>query len=107
MPDDIKNILRELKQGLEKIYGERLKTVILFGSYARGDAHPPDSDIDVMIVLNGEFNYRGVQKRSIDFVASLCLKYDVVISRKFASAGEYALSGMPLFLNIREEGMVI
>ncbi len=107
MPSDIRKILRELKKGLQKIYGEQLKAVILFGSYARGDAHPPDSDIDVMIVLNGEFNYREVQKRSIDFVASLCLKYDVVISRKFASAGEYARSGMPLFLNIREEGMAI
>ena len=107
MPDEIKNILRELKQGLERIYGDQLKSVILFGSYARGDAHPPDSDIDVMIVLKGKFNYRETQKRSIDFVASLCLKYDMVISRKFISDTEYLESRMPFMLNVRQEGMAI
>src|SRR6266498_5476802 len=101
MPKSIKKILRELKKGLIEIYSDQLKAVYLFGSYARGDAHPPDSDIDVMIVLKGEFNYREVQKRSIDFVASLCLENDVLITRKFASDKEYAESKMPLFLNVR------
>lgn len=40
MPRSIKKILRELKKGLAEIYGEQLKAVILFGSYARGDARP-------------------------------------------------------------------
>ena len=107
MPTSIRKILRELKNGLAAIYGDQLKTVILFGSYARGDAHPPDSDIDVMIVLKGEFNYREVQKRSIEFVASLCLENDVLITRKFASDKEYTESRMPLFQNIRGEGIAI
>lgn len=107
MPNNIKKILRELKKGLVEIYGDQLKAVYLFGSFARGEGRLPDSDIDVMIVLNGKFNYREAQKRSIDFVASLCLENDVVISRKFASDKEYAESKMPVFLNIREEGMAI
>lgn len=68
MPTNIKRILDRLKSGLIEIYGDQLKAVILFGSYARGDAHPPDSDIDVMIVLKGEFNYWEMDKRS--FVTS-------------------------------------
>jgi uncharacterized protein len=107
MPRNIKAVLRKLKKGLTEIYGEQLKAVILFGSYARGDARPPDSDIDVMIVLKDEFNYREAQKRSIEFVASLCLENDVVITRKFASEKKFEESKMPLFLNIRAEGLTI
>ena len=107
MPEDIKDLLRRLKEGLAEIYGSQLKAVVLFGSYARGDAHPPDSDIDIMIVLNGEFKYGEAQKRSSEFVAALCLKNDVVISRVFASDREYTQSGMPLMRNVRKEGLTI
>lgn len=107
MPRNIKSILRKLKKGLIEIYGEQLKAVILFGSFARGEGRLPDSDIDVMIVLKGDFNYREVQKRSIEFVAALCLENDVLITRKFASNREYEESGMPLFLNIRREGVAV
>ncbi|MBI3152006.1 MAG: nucleotidyltransferase domain-containing protein [Chloroflexi bacterium] len=107
MSRTIRKILRELKKGLVQIYGDQLKAVYLFGSFARGEGKLPDSDIDVMVVLNGEFNYREAQKRSIDFVASLCLEHDVVITRKFASDREYSESKMPLFLNIRAEGTAI
>jgi len=107
MPNNIKKILRELKAGLVDIYGDQLKAVYLFGSFARGEGKLPDSDIDVMIVLKGEFKYRDVQKRSIAFVASLYLKYDVLITRKFASDKEYAESKMPLFLNIRNDAVAI
>lgn len=34
------------------MYGERLERVVLFGSYARGDAGP-DSDYDVAIFAKG------------------------------------------------------
>ncbi|MDB9420931.1 nucleotidyltransferase domain-containing protein [Microcystis aeruginosa CS-563/04] len=38
--DSLKTILARLKQELEKHYGDRLKQLIMFGSQARGDAHP-------------------------------------------------------------------
>ena len=107
MPRNIKRILYELKKGLAAIYGDQLKALILFGSYARGDAHPPDSDIDVLIVLKGEFNYWDMDKRCSEFVAALCLENDVVISRKLASETVYANSKMPLYINVRKEGVTV
>jgi len=107
MAGNIKKILRELKKGLVAIYGDQLKAVVLFGSYARGDAHPPDSDIDVMLVLKGEFKYGEAQKRSSEFVAALCLEHEVVISRVFVSEAEYAQSKLPLMLNVRKEGVAV
>jgi predicted nucleotidyltransferase len=41
---------------LALILNNRLEAIYLYGSQARGDARP-DSDIDVMIVLRGDFDY--------------------------------------------------
>ncbi len=107
MSTDVQEILRELKKGLVTIYGDQLKAVILFGSFARGEGRLPDSDIDVMIVLKGEFNQREEDKRSSNFITSLCLKNDVLISWRFVSEADYAWSGMPLMINVRKEGVTI
>ena len=107
MPAQIKKLLRQLKNGLAEIYGSQLNAIYLFGSYARGEAHPPDSDIDVMIVLNGEFNLWEMEKRSSELVASICLENEVVISRIFVSDMEYMHSKMPLLINVRQEGIAV
>lgn len=107
MPEIIQNILRELKEGLVGIYGDQLQAMYLYGSYARGDAHPPNSDIDVMIVLRGEFDYWDMDERCSQWVANLSLKHDVVISVRLASATRYALSQFPLYINVRKEGVAV
>lgn len=107
MPLQIKKLLRKLKKGMAEVFGSQLKAIYLFGSYARGEARPPDSDIDVMIVLNGEFDYWEVEKRSSELVASLCLENEVAISRVFVSDTEYAHSKMPLVINVRQEGIAV
>lgn len=107
MPNQIKKILRELKRGLIQIFGEQLKEVYLFGSFARGEGKLPDSDIDVMVVLDGEFDYREAEKRSIEFIASLCLEYDVVIICHFISGKRYAESQIPFMLNVRRDAVAV
>lgn len=107
MSSDIEKILRELKKGLVEIYGDRLKAVYLFGSFARGQGRLPDSDIDVMIVLKGEFDYWQEDKRSSELVAALSLENDVVISTKLASEKQYHESRMPLYVNVRREGVPV
>ena len=79
----------------------------LFGSFARGEGRLPDSDIDVMVALNGEFTYREVERRSIDFVASLCLAHDVIIICHYVSANRYAESKMPFMLNVRKDAVAV
>lgn len=50
-PFDPLQIARDVEQDLRELYGARLRQVILFGSWARGDAHP-ESDIDLLVVLD-------------------------------------------------------
>lgn len=53
MPVTIETLLSQYVGLLKQIYGTHLKTVILYGSYARGD-YKADSDIDIMILLDME-----------------------------------------------------
>ncbi len=44
-------LLLKLYAQLEGLFGEHLKTVVLFGSYARGDAGE-GSDVDVLVLVD-------------------------------------------------------
>lgn len=47
-----KKILTELSDMLQKVYQDRLKAVILYGSVARGTA-TDESDVDIMVLIDG------------------------------------------------------
>ena len=46
-----RRVAKAVAEDLRKLYGERLVDVFLYGSQARGDAHP-DSDIDLAVILD-------------------------------------------------------
>ncbi|WP_099210032.1 nucleotidyltransferase family protein [Thermococcus henrietii] len=48
--EELLEILREVKEKLIEILGDDLVEVILFGSYARGEAKE-DSDVDVIVMV--------------------------------------------------------
>ena len=96
--------LQQLRMELESIYGPRLTGVILFGSQARGDAAPA-SDIDVLVVLDGDVEPGKEIARTGSVVAALSLKFNLVISCIFISAERYSNEQTPLLLNIRNEGV--
>jgi predicted nucleotidyltransferase len=76
MPPHIQKLLQELKSELTHIYGERLKGVYLYGSYARGD-HQAGLDVDVMIVLASFKRYGDEIKRTSELNAKLPLDYNL------------------------------
>jgi len=106
MPDDLETILPQLKAGLLELYGERLKHVILYGSQARGEADG-DSDIDVMVVLEGAVNPAKEIHQTIDLVWRLSFEHDTLIACTFISESDYAEAGSPLIINVRKEGIPI
>jgi predicted nucleotidyltransferase len=100
----IKQILKEFRGELEKLYEKRLKELILYGSWARGEA-TDDSDIDLLVVLEGEVLLGQEIDRMIDIITDINLKYGVLISVCPVSEKEYSAVNSPLLLNVRREGM--
>ena len=60
-----------------------------------------------MVVLQVDFNTRDVELRSTDFVADLCLKYDVVVMCHYISEKRFAESEMPFMLSVRREAVSV
>lgn len=102
----IENILQELKKELKNLYGERLKKLILYGSYARNEAWK-DSDIDVVVLLDGEVLPGKELERMIDIITDLNLKYNVLLSVYPTSEESLQKIKSPLLLNIQREGVPI
>lgn len=100
----MRQVLDDLKQEVEALYGERLKKIILYGSWARGDA-TEDSDIDVLIVLEGEVVPGEEIDRLIDVITDINLEYGVLVSVYPVSEEGYSTINSPLLMNVRREGV--
>ena len=98
------NLLKELKAGLEVLYGDRLRGVYLFGSYAREEADP-ESDVDVLVVLDDFDRYGAEVERTSELGAMLSLKYGVSLSKVFVREQDWLKGETPFLLNVREEAL--
>ena len=96
--------MKELKEGLAQIYGDKLKAVYLYGSYARGD-YRQGSDVDVMILLKDYKSYWEEIQRSSQLASDIALKYEVTVSRLFIKEIQWKESVMPVIRNIRKDGV--
>jgi len=100
----IRDILKEFRKELENLYENRLKSIILYGSRARGDA-TGDSDIDVLIILEGKVIPGKEIDRMIDIITEINLKHGVLISVYPISEEDYSTINSPLLINVRREGV--
>jgi len=102
----LRRILNKLQSEFSRILDEKLDTILLFGSQARGDARV-DSDIDILVIIDGEFDYSDLIKRTSSIVSDLSLEYDVAISRAFMSKEHFEHDQDPFLLNVHREGVRI
>ena len=94
----------ELKAGLRLVYREKLKSIYLFGSYARGEADR-ESDFDVLVVLQEFERYALEVDRTAELTADLSLKYGVTISLVFFREREWLHGDTPFLSNVRDEAV--
>jgi len=104
--ESLSKILKTLRAGLAELLGDRLEAVYLYGSQARGDAKP-DSDIDVLIVIRGDFDYFNMVEKTGQFTADLSLENDTVLSLVFVSKDDFIIRQTPLLMNIRRKGIPV
>jgi len=96
--------MKELKEGLAQIYGDRLKAVYLYGSYARGD-YRQGSDVDVMILLSEyRMTYWDEIERTGELISTISLEYNAHVSRILMTEEKWKRSDTPLLRNIHREG---
>lgn len=102
MSANIHELMDELEKQLNRIYGQKLMGVYLFGSFAR-DEQVDGSDVDVLIVLNDFDSYAAEIERTGEVISDLSLEFDLSISRIFVDQAGWMNSDTPLLRNIRQE----
>jgi len=89
------------------LYGQRLKKVVLYGSYARGQANDEHSDIDLAVVLSGMVDPCEEIERMADIFTDLNLEHNVLITVYPVSESNFDKIQSPLLINVRKEGIVV
>ncbi|HWP62852.1 MAG TPA: nucleotidyltransferase domain-containing protein [Candidatus Binatia bacterium] len=100
----ITRLLGLLREGLAELYGDRLRGLYLFGSYARGTAGP-DSDLDVLVVLEDFSRYGEEVDRTSELVGQLSLAFGVAVSRVFIREREWRNPATTFLANVRDEAV--
>ncbi len=103
----IEHILEEFKRKIAELYGQRLKKVVLYGSYARGQANDEHSDIDLAVVLVGAVDPCGEINRMADIFTDLNLEHNVLIAVYPVSESNFDKLESPLIINVRREGITV
>ena len=99
-----KQLLAEMKTLLGKAYGARLRGVVLYGSEARGKAGP-DSDIDVLVLLDRPAASWQEIKAASDALYPLMLEIGRIIDAMPVDVHRYETGAAPLYVAARREGI--
>jgi predicted nucleotidyltransferase len=106
LPQDLQELLERLDRELSKLYGERYRGLVLFGSYAGGEADE-GSDVDLLLLLEGEVNRWGEYLRAEPIVWPLSLESGYVFSLMPVAVEDYRSAWKPLLMNARKEGVLV
>lgn len=98
-------MINQIKAHLIKMYGERIKKVILYGSYVRGEA-TGDSDIDLLVLIDQSLNPFEVRKSISDLLFDILLEEGELVSVIAVPERLFENYNSPFILNVRKEGLV-
>lgn len=107
MPERLNSILKKYVDEVRMLYGDSLKTVILYGSYARGDFRQ-DSDIDIMILVElteEEIREKGRQLSDVTFEYNYDNDLMIMPIVKNESHFNKWLRAYPFYYNVKKEGV--
>ncbi len=101
---DPHEIASAVARDLKSLYGERLKKVVLYGSWARGDAHR-ESDVDILIVLDRVDSWVEERDRMDDILWKHSLENSTVVSALIVSEEDYERQREPVLIRAVAEGV--
>ncbi len=109
MSTSVKHLVHEFAKDMHQLFGKDLSSVVVYGSYARGD-YTKNSDVDVMILVKmSENEIRKYTDKVADCAFEYLMRYGIDISPvvKNEEHFNYWVDNLPYYRNIREEGVEV
>ncbi|NCO35037.1 MAG: hypothetical protein AUJ92_07595 [Armatimonadetes bacterium CG2_30_59_28] len=97
-----KEVSRAIRSRLESAYGDRLRGIVLYGSESRGDAGP-DSDIDLLVLLQGPIHLWQDLRTCVHALYPLTLALGRPLTPKPVDVLRYGSDQVTLFQNARRQ----
>jgi len=102
----VKQLVNNIKEYLIKMYGEKIKQVILYGSYVRGES-TKDSDVDILVLVDESLNPSEVRKVLSDLLFDILLEEGELVSVIVVHEYFFENYNSPFMLNVRKEGVTV
>ncbi|HSW00848.1 MAG TPA: nucleotidyltransferase domain-containing protein [Sedimentisphaerales bacterium] len=95
-----------VKAHLHETYGESIRRVILYGSYARGEA-TKDSDVDVLVLTDPSLKPFEVRKSLSGLLFDMLMDESELVSVIVIPEDYFDQHNLPFMMNVRKEGVAI
>ena len=106
MDKKITQLINQIKSYLIERYGDKIREIILYGSYARGEA-TKDSDIDLLVLIDDSINPSDVRRSLSDLLFDILLEKRELISVIVLPKTFFENYNYPFVINVRREGIKI
>lgn len=100
-------LLPEIEERIKTTFGVRVRKIILYGSYARGE-YDRESDIDILVIVDDEELEKYINKR-IELTNYYLDKENILVSIiiEKATVAERYKNHSPFLINVLKEGTVV
>jgi len=105
LPPSLADTVAQLERDLKELYGDRFRGLLLFGSYARGEARE-GSDIDLLLLLDGPVNLSRELLRIQPIKWPLGLAADVLLSVFPVSYQAFQKAETSFLYTVRQEAIM-
>lgn len=105
----INKITSQMVKAYRDIYGQSIKNIVMYGSFARGD-FDDESDIDFAAIVEGERQELQKKLEEVwDKASDIGLEYDAVVSPVVIPYEEFLeyKDKLPYYRNIDKEGIIV
>jgi len=106
MNKKVRGLLRGIKKYLVDIYGNKIKKMIIYGSYSRGDA-TKDSDIDLLVVIDKSLESLEIENGLNEYLFQILLRDGELVSIMAIPEDLFNTYNSPFLLNVKDEGISI